>query len=285
MMAQQLAGKNILVTGGSSGLGRAYVEAFRNAGCQVIYGDLIEASDLPGFLHCDVSSWESQLKFFESAVEKLGRIDAVIANAGIANKENFNDYEDVELQPPTRPRTSIVDVNLTGVIFSAKLSMHYFARQWREHDSIPNFKPIFIIGGSLAGYLDMPMSPIYSSTKFALRGLLCSLRNATSRIGARVAMIAPWHVETPQLGVQAVRLKEQGIPVAQMADVVGAVQRLILEPSSNGKCFAAVPRTVKAPNGYFDVDEAGQDEFWRDYNEMLISEDERPLPQRGFAKN
>jgi NAD(P)-dependent dehydrogenase (short-subunit alcohol dehydrogenase family) len=66
----------------------------------VIYGDLIEPSDLSGFVQCDVSSWESQLRLFESAVEQLGRIDVVIANAGIANYEAFNDFEDGEDTSP-----------------------------------------------------------------------------------------------------------------------------------------------------------------------------------------
>jgi NAD(P)-dependent dehydrogenase (short-subunit alcohol dehydrogenase family) len=41
-----------------------------------------------------VSSWESQLQFFEKALEKLGRLDVVIANAGIGGYEEFNEYED-----------------------------------------------------------------------------------------------------------------------------------------------------------------------------------------------
>jgi NAD(P)-dependent dehydrogenase (short-subunit alcohol dehydrogenase family) len=246
-------------------------------------------------------------------VEQLGRIDVVIANAGIANYEAFNDFEDgedtspplclwsllcwhaslaVEQYPPTQPRTKIIDVNLTGVLYSAKLAMHYFAKQRHLHSALANSEPIFIIGGSLAGYLDMPTSPVYSSTKFAVRGLLHSLRCTSPRIGARAAMVAPWHVMTPQLGSQADRLAERGIPLAHMDDVVAAAGQLISDPQSNGKwqvlrlnarliahegkCLAVVPRSIKAPEGYFDVNESDQDDFWHKYNEILKSEDERP---------
>lgn len=46
-----------------------------------------------------------------------------------------------------------------------------------------------------------------------------------------------------------------------------------------GECLAAVPRTDKAPKGYFDVEEEGQEKFWKEYGAMLISEDERSLPK------
>jgi hypothetical protein len=105
-------------------------------------------------------------------------------------------------------------------------------------------------------------------------------------------MVAPWHVVTPQLGSQADRLAERGIPLAHMDDVVAAASQLISDPQSNGKwqvlrlnarliahkgkCLAVVPRSIKAPEGYFDVNESDQDDFWHKYNEILKSEDERP---------
>ena len=44
-----------------------------------------------------------------------------------------------------------------------------------------------------------------------------------------------------------------------------------------GKCFAIVPREV-APKGFIDVDEKGYEKFWKEYNDILISEDVRPPP-------
>jgi NAD(P)-dependent dehydrogenase (short-subunit alcohol dehydrogenase family) len=55
-----------------------------------------DPGDLPGFFHCDVSSWESQLELFAKAVQELGRLDAVVANAGIGGGEEFNEFEDGE---------------------------------------------------------------------------------------------------------------------------------------------------------------------------------------------
>jgi NAD(P)-dependent dehydrogenase (short-subunit alcohol dehydrogenase family) len=59
-----------------------------------VYGDLKEADGLEGFIECDISSWEAQLAMFKQAVEQLGRLDVVIANAGIGGHEDFNEFED-----------------------------------------------------------------------------------------------------------------------------------------------------------------------------------------------
>lgn len=56
---------------------------------QVMYGDLKEADGLSGFIECDTSSWEAQLAMFKQAVEQLGRLDVVIANAGIGGNEEL----------------------------------------------------------------------------------------------------------------------------------------------------------------------------------------------------
>lgn len=128
----------------------------------------------------------------------------------------------VDESPPTRPRTKVLDVNLNGVLYTAKLALHQFAKQQRDQQDGTSFEPTLILGASLASYLDMPTYPLYGVSKFGLRGLLYSLRHTSRRINARVGMIAPWHVETPMLGVQADRLKGAGIPLARLEDVIAA---------------------------------------------------------------
>ncbi|KAK5693022.1 hypothetical protein LTR97_010498 [Elasticomyces elasticus] len=76
-----LAGKTVIVTGGCSGLGEAYVRA------------LTSVNSI--FVKCDVSIWEDQVEVFRQAAafSSSGRIDYVIANAGVASPEGVFAYD------------------------------------------------------------------------------------------------------------------------------------------------------------------------------------------------
>jgi NAD(P)-dependent dehydrogenase (short-subunit alcohol dehydrogenase family) len=89
-----------------------------------------------------------------------------------------------EEDEPTEPDLSIIDVNLCGVLYTSKLAMHYFSKQPISTDR----DRCLIITASLAGYLDPDQAPLYQTSKFGVRGLMCNLRR-TDRL--RVNLIAP----------------------------------------------------------------------------------------------
>lgn len=66
------------------------------------------------FHQCDVSSWESQAAAFKQVAQQQGRIDYVVANAGITEKGDLLEKEEKE---PSKPVLATLDVNLTGVIY------------------------------------------------------------------------------------------------------------------------------------------------------------------------
>ncbi|KAL2857341.1 hypothetical protein BJY01DRAFT_242413 [Aspergillus pseudoustus] len=91
-----MRGKSVLVTGGSSGLGYAYCEAFSKVGALVTNADfkpLVDGSNIPGvqFIQCDIRNWDEQREAFSAAVSTSlnGRIDVVVANAGISGDDPF----------------------------------------------------------------------------------------------------------------------------------------------------------------------------------------------------
>lgn len=92
-------------------------------------------------------------------------------------------------RPPVKPSTTVIDVNITGVAYTANLAMHYFCRQPDDdaHDRC------LIIKGSLGGYLDQPGGPLYCTSKFAVRGLMRSLRSTSWLDSVRVNLVAPWY--------------------------------------------------------------------------------------------
>jgi NAD(P)-dependent dehydrogenase (short-subunit alcohol dehydrogenase family) len=87
-----------------------------------------------------------------------------------------------------KPDLRIVDINLVGVLYTAKLAMHYFRRQ---PESAPRDRCL-IIKGSLAGYVDQPGSPQYMISKWGGRALMRCLRRTTWMQGIRVNYVAPW---------------------------------------------------------------------------------------------
>lgn len=89
--------------------------------------------------------------------------------------------------PPNKPETKKLDVNITGVLYTTKLALHYFRRQpvCSERDRC------LILVGSLAGYIDQPGSALYCMSKFAVRALMRTLRRAPWTESIRVNMVTP----------------------------------------------------------------------------------------------
>lgn len=90
--------------------------------------------------------------------------------------------DDEEPQPPN---LKLLDVNLVGVLYTAKLAGYYFNKQSWE-----TFDRCLILVSSIMGYVDTQGSSVYGSAKHGVRGAMCCLR----RKGAmRVNAIAPWY--------------------------------------------------------------------------------------------
>ena len=157
----------------------------------------------------------------------------------MASFQIHTDDLSVNVDPPTRPRTAVIAVNVIGVLYTAKLAMHQFAKQQKAGKNSSDFQPCLVLGGSLAGYMDIPAVTVYNTSKFAVRGLLHGLRHTAPRIKARVGMVAPWHVETPMLSEAVGYLKGRGILMALIEDVFAAAEELAKNQASNGMLFAS----------------------------------------------
>ncbi|KAF2095937.1 NAD(P)-binding protein [Rhizodiscina lignyota] len=259
-----LKDKSVIVTGGSSGLGEAYVDAFVKAGAFVTNADLKpnkdqEAKSNYQFCPCDVTSWDQQLAAFKAAVSKSphNTVDIVVANAGISGSDPIFQLEDTD--EPTEPNLKIIQVDFIGVVYTAKLAMHYFNKQDPSRDRC------LILKSSLAGFLDLPGATSYQSSKFAVRGLMCNLRRAGR---CRVNLVAPWYVNTPIMSETVVKriddlLKKHGADWATIEDCARTVLRIAADSSVQGRSLAVVPHSV-SEHGYMDInydDYEGRDDI------------------------
>jgi NADP-dependent 3-hydroxy acid dehydrogenase YdfG len=98
-------------------------------------------------------------------------------------------------QEPKKPSLDIIDVNLYGVLYTVKLAMHFFIKQNGTKVNPNQEDTCLVLIGSGAAFLDCPRGPQYSSTKWAMRGIMHSLRRTTFYYGSRINIISPWSVQ------------------------------------------------------------------------------------------
>ncbi|KAL6250762.1 hypothetical protein RBB50_003065 [Rhinocladiella similis] len=261
--SSSVKGKTAIVTGGANGIGEAYVRALSKAGAFVVIADVSErdgerlSKELGSsarFVKCDVSSWADQVAVFKAAAASSpsGRIDVVIPNAGIGGQLESVFSTKVEDTDPEEPKLKIMNINLTGVLYTVKLALHYFRRQNASNKG-GDLDQVLILQGSLAGFLAIPGAVEYSTSKWGVRGIFRTLRETEFQHNIRVCYIAPSFVYTNILGDGLVQLLNNSkIEWATVEDAAEAVMRIVTDPNVQGRALTIVPRSL-APRGYFDL--------------------------------
>jgi len=158
-----------IITCASSGIGLAAAQVFTSYGAIVYIADLHPPESLPSnasFVKCDVTKWADLLALFARVQQDHGRVDTVIANAGIAEVEDLfvDDFD--ELTGALRePKHTVVAVNLIGVLNTVKIAVSIM----RKQDSTGSI----ILTSSSAGYMGEPGLPAYTATKHGVRNPPC----------------------------------------------------------------------------------------------------------------
>ncbi len=186
-----MKGKAVIITGGSSGIGKALAEVFGKNGSRILItgrnqSDLSAAVDELGGKGIDIHAFPSDVsreddnrKMAEEAVRLFGRIDVLINNAGVTMRALF---EDVDLDVIRK----VMDINFFGVIYATKFCLPEIIRSKGS-----------VIGiSSIAGYRGLPARTGYSSSKFALNGFLEVLRTEMLKRGVHVLTACPGFTTT-----------------------------------------------------------------------------------------
>lgn len=281
-----LKDKSVIVTGGASGLGLAYVRAFASHGAFVTFGDINAtagekiASELgPNvqFVKCDVTSWSDQLAMFKAAVSNspAKSCDIVVANAGIAKHDDVLSVDDGD--EPIEPNLDIMRINGLAPLYTTKLALHYFARQPES----PERDRCLIVKASLAGYLDLPGALQYNVSKWGMRGLVNNLRRTGWQAGVRVNLIAPWFIATPIMTKESVsHIKGLGVEFALEEDAASAVVRVACDKHINGRALGIVPRRQQK-EGWIDLrhDDYKEGDFMVEWQEGVLRTSHRIRPK------
>ncbi len=184
--------KTALITGGSKGIGYGVAEALIRDGIYVAVTSRSQknADEAAAALNkirpgsaigiaSDVRSLESQLAAVETVVAKWGGLNYVIANAGVGHFAPIT-----ELTPDQWNET--IDINLTGVFYSAKASL----------DALKATEGYFINISSLAGTNFFPNGTAYNASKFGLVGFSQAMMMDVRSHGIKVTTIMPGSVAT-----------------------------------------------------------------------------------------
>lgn len=133
---------------------------------------------------------------------------------------------------PTEPDLTVLKTNLLGVAYTAKLANFYFPKQPDGADR----DRCLVITASLSGYIDHPGSPQYNASKWAVRGLMRSLRRTGPSFGMRVNVIAPWFIHTRILSDEVAHvIKGAGAEFAEVEDAASAVLHFASDKAINGE--------------------------------------------------
>lgn len=182
-----LEGKVAIVTGGSSGIGKAVVERLSWEGAEVVIADVDEEKGMKvanevgaEFMECDVSSFEDVDDVVERTVEMFGKLDIMVNNAGIGSVHGIEEM-DIEEYRQT------IEIDLDGVMYGCKAATPYLKE---TEGSIINMASIYGLVGDVG-------STAYNTAKGGVVNLTRSVADDLAQYNVRVNSVCPGFVDTP----------------------------------------------------------------------------------------
>jgi 3-oxoacyl-[acyl-carrier protein] reductase len=205
-----LAGKVALITGASRGIGAAVVKLLAHDGADLVLTSTREGgADLPPgakaiHVAADLSTREGADRVVAAALEKFGRVDVLVNNAGVVVRGSLEDSTDEEFD-------RVLQVNLSGPFYLCRrLIPQMVQRGWGRVVNV----------SSISGRIGSPHAIGYAASKWGVNGLTLSLAEAVAGTGVTVNAVLPGSVDTEML-------KGSGYPPKMNASEVAGVIRYL----------------------------------------------------------
>lgn len=178
--------KVVIITGGSSGIGKALAEVFSQRGSKVLITgrnkeDLLNAQQNlkakgleVAVFQADVSTENDNRMMVEEALRLFGRIDILINNAGISMRALFEDFSLDAFR-------KVMDINFYGTVYATRYALPHIIQNKGS-----------VVGiSSINGKRSTPARSAYSASKFAMEGFLETLRTEVMKRGVHVLVVSP----------------------------------------------------------------------------------------------
>ncbi|QSG02734.1 SDR family NAD(P)-dependent oxidoreductase [Natranaeroarchaeum sulfidigenes] len=248
-------GSTAIVTGSSSGIGKAIAERFAADGLDVVIcsreqdnvdavAESITESDRPGSalaVECDVTDRDAVEALVETTVEEFGGLDVLVNNAGASFMANFDGIS-------PNGWATIVDINLTGTYHCTQAAGEYLKD---GGGSVINLS-------SEAGQDGAPYMSHYAAAKAAVINLTTTLGHEWASDDVRVNCIAPGYVATPgvesQMGVTADEIDRDTVDrTIGLSEEIADIAQFLASPAASyivGETIraAGAPDLMKSPN-------------------------------------
>ncbi|MFF5965171.1 SDR family NAD(P)-dependent oxidoreductase [Streptomyces collinus] len=248
-MTYDFRDKVILVTGGAGGIGSAMCHRFASGGARLVVVDIDEvrakqtAADLPGSGHvglgCDLLDRAAVERTVDSVAVTHGRLDVLVNNVGMTSSERFDvrSVESIERE---------IDLNLLSPLMTTRIAIPLLRASG---------DPRVVTTVSLGGIFPLGETPIYTASKFGLRGAMLAIGLDLRGKGIKAGSVLPSATDTRMLRQEAVEggnsMQFQDQP-QQPADVVKAVVSLLDKPRLEAYVRPGESRLVRfamlAPN-------------------------------------
>ncbi|POR33570.1 Uncharacterized protein TPAR_06265 [Tolypocladium paradoxum] len=234
--------------GCAQGIGRGTVRQLCQAGARLVIADLndakgqdvVESLEKFGqeqrhvtYMHVDVSSYDSVLALFKSALDLHGRVDMAIHCAGITEIGGwFAPGTDIA-SVTTPPTTKVLEVNLFGSLYFTHVAVaamgHNRAAQSSDNKSIT-------LVSSIAGFKESPGLFTYSASKHGIVGLMRSSRAYLhSTRNVRINVICPWATDTQMIGGVRDIWTQNSLPMNDPDDVARIILQCAVDATIHGK--------------------------------------------------
>jgi len=188
-----------------------------------------KSSKVAIFQYANTGNWTELAKAFEATYKTFGKINIVINNAGIAGEgvDIWNDNDEA-----FEAMSNTIDVNFKGVTFGTRLAIKYLLKNGEEGGCILNT-------ASIAGTVNSPYVPIYSSTKAAVINFTNSVALVSDKVNICIGVICPSFTDTPMMSDSRKFLKDGAF--VDMKDVVESYFKFINDPKGlNGVTISPV---------------------------------------------
>lgn len=181
-----MKGKVVIITGASSGIGKACALNFASLGANVVLAarnteKLNEVAQEIKTLQvetlvvkCDVSVEKDCENLINETIRQFKQIDILVNNAGISMRAIFNDTDIAVIK-------QVMDINFWGTVYCTKFALPHLLKN----------KGSVVGVSSIAGYVGLPARTGYSASKFAMQGFLEALRTENTHTGLHVLIACP----------------------------------------------------------------------------------------------
>jgi len=262
--AFDLGGKYALITGGASGLGAATADLMTNRGARVAIADINmdAATDLARRLdgiavQCDVTDSAQVRAAVETTVAKLGALNVMVNNAGIAPPPDNDRFQKMVNNQKSRLDPSItaepldILVNLSDGVWDRMIRTHLYGVFYGTREALAHMTPrrtgSIINISSILGMRPSASAPHYSVAKAGIIALTKATSAEVSQFGVRINAVCPGYTDTPLLGhysemMRSVIVSQIGMGRMGVSDEIAQVIAFLASPAASyctGEVFSA----------------------------------------------